>query len=129
MITLVALRIPETTQSQTQEGADTDSGKVMELVLLFLRPRTFIFLLEVIAMGAGMATVERLLFLYMVNDLEASTLLCGLSVGVNVLFELPIFWYASKLMKTFGHDGLFIFSMACFVVRVYGYTLLGPSTK
>jgi predicted MFS family arabinose efflux permease len=80
-------------------------------------------------MGAGMATVERLLFLYLVNDLQASTLLCGLSVGVNVLFELPIFWYASKFMAVFGHDGLFMISMICFVIRVYGYTLLTPATK
>jgi hypothetical protein len=66
-----------------------------------------------------MATVERLLFLYLVNDLEASTLLCGLSVGVNVLFELPIFWYASNFMAILGHDGMFILSMTCFVILVY----------
>ena len=60
-----------------------------------------------------MATVERLLFLYLVNDLQASTFLCGLSVFVNVLFELPIFWYASKFMALLGHDGLMIVAMFC----------------
>ena len=130
MTCLVALCIPDTIQNN-QEGRNNvnDSGKLMELFLLFIRPRTLFFLSEVIVMGAAMATVERLLFLYMVNDLQASTLLCGLSVGINVLFELPIFWYASTLMEFFGHDGLFILSMVCFVVRVYGYTLLSPTTK
>jgi predicted MFS family arabinose efflux permease len=127
MIFLVAMGIPDTTQSQ--DGSNVNTGRLMELVIIFLRPRTLFFLTEVIVMGAAMATVERLLFLYLVNDLEASTLLCGLSVGVNVLFELPIFWYASKLMALFGHDGLFMMSMVCFVIRVYGYTLLTPSTK
>ncbi|KAL3916278.1 MAG: hypothetical protein SGILL_005248 [Bacillariaceae sp.] len=158
MIVLVATKIPETSSTSSvevvdgEEGNDDEnadnptdtsetpdhdssnnsprpSGNVMDLVRLALRPRVTVFLLEVLIMGAGMATVERLLFLYMVNDLHASTLLCGLSVGVNVLFELPIFWYASPIMKTLGHDGMFLLSMICFVVRVYGYTWLTPSTK
>ena len=130
MIFLVATRIPNTQgQDQTNNPNESESRNVMELVHLALRPRVFVFLVEVMMMGAAMATVERLLFLYMVNDLEASTLLCGLSVGVNVLFEVPIFWYAGSFMKLFGHDGLFILSMVCFVVRVFGYTLLTPATK
>lgn len=138
MIVLVGAKVPETssvaptppsTTSDQQEGRITNTGDLLELVLLAFRPRVLVFLLEVVVMGAGMATVERLLFLYMVNDLEASTLLCGLSVGVNVLFELPIFWYASKFMAVLGHDGMFILAMTCFVFRVYGYTLLTPSTK
>jgi MFS family permease len=134
MILLVGTKIPDASSSASVEGNNAaelgpNSGKIMELVLLALRPRVFVFLLEVVIMGAGMATVERLLFLYMVNDLKASTLLCGLSVGVNVLFELPIFWYASKFMAVLGHDGMFILAMTCFVFRLYGYTLLTPSTK
>jgi PPP family 3-phenylpropionic acid transporter len=128
MLILVATKIPETTPPEAS-AVEEESGKLMELVLLATRPRVLVFLLEVVVMGAGMATVERLLFLYLVNDLEASTLLCGLSVGVNVLFELPIFWYASNFMAVLGHDGMFIVAMACFVVRVLGYTLLTPATK
>lgn len=130
MVALVGTKVPDTSYTNARvTDSDTSDGRVLELVLLALRPRVFIFLLEVIVMGAGMATVERLLFLYMINDLEASTLLCGLSVGINVLFELPIFWHASKFMAVLGHDGMFILAMTCFVVRVYGYTLLEPSTK
>eukprot|EP00536_Pseudo-nitzschia_multiseries_P007092 jgi/Psemu1/319051/estExt_fgenesh1_pm.C_1600014 len=105
------------------------NGDVRDLFFLVMRPRVVFFFVEVIVMGAAMATVERLLFLYLVNDLDASTLLCGLSVGVNVLFELPIFWYASSILNYLGSDGMFLLSMTCFVVRVYGYTLLTPSTK
>jgi MFS family permease len=136
MIVLVAAKIPDTNRSNTYSTTRGDdqlpeqqSSKIFDLILIALRPRVSVFLLEVLVMGAGMATVERLLFLYMVNDLDASTLLCGLSVGVNVLFELPIFWYASSIMKKVGHDGMFLMSMACFVFRVYGYTWLTPATK
>mmetsp|Transcript_10311 Transcript_10311/g.18247 ORF Transcript_10311/g.18247 Transcript_10311/m.18247 type:complete len:292 (+) Transcript_10311:3-878(+) len=136
MIVTVTTKIPDITSSESSTESENNrveerqqSGKLLDLVCLFLRPRVTVFLIEVLVMGAGMATVERLLFLYMVNDLESSTLLCGLSVGVNVMFELPIFWYASPIMKALGHDGMFLLSMACFVFRVYGYTWLSPSTK
>jgi len=155
MIVLVAYCIPDTINDDTRqepttagrnrssEEMDADGeaataaaaddsdqfGEISDLLLLFMKPRVLFFLTEVIVMGAAMATVERLLFLYMVNDLNASTRLCGLSVGVNVLFELPIFWYASSILNYLGSDGMFLLSMTCFVVRVYGYTLLTPSTK
>jgi MFS family permease len=109
--------------------AHDDDGRVSDLLKLALRPRVAVFLLEVVIMGAAMATVERLLFLYLVNDLGSSTFLCGLSVGVNVLFELPIFWFASSIMTRLSHDVVFTIAMIFFVVRVYGYTLLTKETK
>ena len=131
MLVRVGARIPETTPPEpgNEDSDEAETGKISELLYLAIRPRVFIFLVEVVIMGAAMATVERLLFLYLVNDLGASTMLCGLSVGVNVLFELPIFWYASNIMAVLRHDGMFILSMTCFSVRVVGYTLLTPSTK
>jgi PPP family 3-phenylpropionic acid transporter len=122
---LVAAKIPHTKREQQHD----QSGNIMDLVRLGLRPRVMVFVLECIVMGAGMGAVERLLFLFMVNDLNASTFLCGLSVGVNVVFELPIFWYAQHFLSVFGHDGMLMVSMICLVVRVSGYTLLMPSTK
>ena len=118
-----------TTDTDTDTDSGVDVGDILDLVYLVLKPRVLFFFVEVTVMGAAMATVERLLFLYLVNDLYASTLLCGLSVGVNVLFELPIFWYASSILNYLGSDGMFLLSMTCFVVRVFGYTLLTPATK
>uniref|UniRef100_A0A7S2YHV7 Major facilitator superfamily associated domain-containing protein n=1 Tax=Entomoneis paludosa TaxID=265537 RepID=A0A7S2YHV7_9STRA len=92
-------------------------------------PRVWGFLIETVVMGAGMATVEGLLFLYMVQDLQTSNLLCGLSVGINVLMELPIFAMAPTILRLLGHDGMLAVSMVCFFGRVYGYTLLTPDTK
>jgi MFS family permease len=104
---LVAWRIPNVKQQQEQQD---ESGSVVQLLLLATRPRVTFFLLEVIIVGIGMGTVERLLFLYMVDDLQASTLLCGASVGVNVLLELPIFWNAVR----FGDSRvLYIAIMLC----------------
>jgi len=125
---LVAWRIPNVIDEKQQQQQQED-GSVLELLQLILRPRVSFFLLEVVVIGIGMGTVERLLFLYLVDDLQASTLLCGFSVGVNVLFELPIFWNAQKLMTRLGHDGMMMISMVCFCIRVFGYTALTSQTR
>jgi len=112
------------------DATTTSTGLVDLLRLLCSKPRVLLFLTEVVVMGAAMATVERLLFLYLVNDLKSSTALCGWTVGVNVLFELPIFAYPEPLLRTLGgRDGMFLIAMACFAFRVWGYTLLAPGTE
>lgn len=126
---LVAWRIPNVEDEKQEHQQQQEDGSIKELLRLILRPRVTFFLLEVVVMGIGMGTVERLLFLYLVNDLQASTLLCGLSVGVNVIFELPIFWYAQIFNKRLGHDGMLITSLTCYCIRVYSYTLLTPATR
>eukprot|EP00586_Coscinodiscus_wailesii_P020939 CAMPEP_0172493484 /NCGR_PEP_ID=MMETSP1066-20121228/24947_1 /TAXON_ID=671091 /ORGANISM="Coscinodiscus wailesii, Strain CCMP2513" /LENGTH=492 /DNA_ID=CAMNT_0013263685 /DNA_START=198 /DNA_END=1676 /DNA_ORIENTATION=- len=121
---LIAIFVPN------QQGGDTTEpkGSVIELVRLLLRPRVGVFCLELVLVGAAMGTVESLLFIYLVDDLGASTLLCGLSVGVTVLLELPIFWNADLLIRRMGHDGMVALAMACFAFRAYGYTLLTPES-
>lgn len=141
-VLLVAWRIPniDTKSEDERRGNGSETGDnrdssgaeeahIVDLLKLALCPRVAAFMIQTVVMGGGMATVERLLFLYLVNDLGASNLLCGLSVLTNVIFELPIFWFAQHFMGILGRDGMFFVSMLCFVVRVYGYTLLVPSTR
>jgi hypothetical protein len=59
---------------------------------------------------------------------QASTTLCGLTVGVTVVFELPIFQYSKPLLARMGYHAMFMVAMLCYIVRVYGYTLLTPAT-
>lgn len=69
-----------------EEGDDEDNqtNNAKEIAQLLLRPFYLAFLIELIVLGAAVGTVERLLFVYVQNDLDGSTTLCGLSVGVNV---------------------------------------------
>lgn len=75
-----------------------------------------------------MALVEQLLFVYAVRELGASYSLCGYSVAVNVLLELPIFFCGSWLLTHVGHDRMMMCAMVAYTIRVYGYTVLQPST-
>ena len=108
---------------------DEEQEPLWEVVKTVFELKFLWFLTEVMILGAGIGVVERLLFVYLQNDLKASTTLCGLTVGVTVLFELPLFSYTDTLMKILGHDGMFVLAMLAFCVRCYGYTLLTEETK
>lgn len=87
------------------------------------------FLMEMLIMGMGVGVVEKLLFVYLKEDLGASTVLCGTSVLLTVTMELPIFYTMGWLNKVFGYNLLMMMSQFCYVIRVWGYTLLEPETK
>jgi oligosaccharide:H+ symporter len=93
-----------------------------------LKPTVLLWLFEVAIVGAAMSLVDSFLFVYLQNDLHASTVLCGYSVGITVLFELPIFAHSKWLLQKVGHDGLFLTAFSAYVPRVIGYTFLTPST-
>ena len=93
-----------------------------------LRLPVILWLIEVSIMGAAIAIVETFLFVYLQNDLNTSTELCGYTVGVTVLLELPIFHFSDYLLSKLGHDFLFIASMLAYSMRVFGYTFLSPET-
>ena len=59
------------------------------------------FMLACICVSAGMAVVESLLFLYF-EFLSGSNTLCGLTVALTVLFEIPIFHIAPTLLRPYG---------------------------
>lgn len=72
-------------------------------------------------LGAGMSLVEKLLFLFFENELHATNLLCGLSVVVTVVFEIPIFAKAPALLNKLGAPALAVIGSLAFVVRGIGY--------
>ena len=88
------------------------------LVDIFSRNR--LFFINMAAIGAGFSMVEGMLFL-LLQELHASTLLCGLSVVVTVIFELPIFHYAKSFLAKFGTRKVILLGQAAWVVRAVFY--------
>jgi hypothetical protein len=74
-----------------------------------------------------MSVVENLIFLYF-EFLGGSNTLCGLTVAVTVLFELPIFHYASEVLRWMELP-VWMFQWGCvaYVVRVIGYSIVPES--
>ena len=115
-------------EEEEEEEIEEDKVPSSELFRMLCAPSFLFFLFEVSVIGAAVGVVERLLFVYLQSDLDASTFLCGLTVLTTVIFELPIFIYTDYLLKNLGHDGMFIVAMLCYCVRAFGYTLLTKET-
>ena len=123
-----AIFLPARSQS---EQAIANTGGQLEWNSLFrelCQWQILVWLFEVTVMGAAMSLVDSFLFVLLQNDLQASTALCGYTVGVTVMLEIPLFQYSKSLLSSLGHDGLMFLAMLAYSVRVIGYTLLTPET-
>lgn len=75
-----------------------------------------LFLFLVFVGGTGQAVIHNYLFLYM-NDLGASKTLMGFALTFATLSELPMFFFADRLLKRLSAKGLFVFGTIMYVVR------------
>lgn len=72
----------------------------------------------------GMSVVENLIFLYF-EFLGGSYSMCGITVAVTVLFELPLFHYAPEVLRQLKSPvWLFQFGCIAYIIRVVGYSLI-----
>lgn len=71
----------------------------------------------------GMSAVNYLLFLYLEEDLHGSNMICGLSVVITVIFEIPLFAHAQLVLQKIGSPGMACIGAVCYIVRSFGYTI------
>jgi len=142
LIIVVAMSLPTRSKSEqlryenSFRDNDRDNGSMnfatrprpQALFRILFRIPILVWLVQVMLIGTGMALVDTFLFVYLQNELHASTQLCGLTVGMTVLLELPIFHKSEFLLRIVGHDLLFAISMLAYIVRAFGYTSLTPTT-
>merc|ERR1711884_46530 len=81
------------------------------------------FLISAILLSMGTSVVENLIFLFF-ESLGASYTLCGFSVLVTVVFEIPIFYFAPRLLDRIGPMMLQNIACITYIVRVIGYTFI-----
>jgi Na+/melibiose symporter-like transporter len=85
------------------------------------------YIISVFALYIGMSVVESLVFLYF-EYLGGSNTMCGLTVAVTVLFELPLFHYAPEMLTILGSPVRMLQGgCVAYIVRVLGYSLLPQS--
>jgi len=81
------------------------------------------FLFAVVCLSSGMSVVESLVFIFF-EFLGGSNTLCGITVALTVLFEIPIFHVAPKLLRRLGSGSLLLVAGCSYIVRVVGYSLI-----
>eukprot|EP00929_Paragymnodinium_shiwhaense_P068629 TRINITY_DN34548_c0_g1_i1.p1 TRINITY_DN34548_c0_g1~~TRINITY_DN34548_c0_g1_i1.p1 ORF type:complete len:504 (+),score=86.16 TRINITY_DN34548_c0_g1_i1:78-1589(+) len=108
------------TQVGTPEACGTVKKDISAAQVYDIFARNKLFFLNMVAMGAGFSMVEGMLFL-LLQEMEASKLLCGMSVVVTVVFELPIFSNAKKLINLLGTRRMIALGQFAWVVRALFY--------
>lgn len=79
------------------------------------------FVMSSFSLNMGTSVVENLIFLYF-ESLGGTNAICGLTVVVTVLFEIPIFHYAPQLLAYFGAENMQMIACVAYITRVVGYT-------
>ena len=92
--------------------------------IVFRSPLTIAFFCDIIVMGMATSLVEGLVFLFFVNHLHASNTLCGVSVLITVLFEIPIFAFAPRITKSLSTLQMLLIAHVAYIVRAIGYTCI-----
>lgn len=67
--------------------------------------------------------VENLIFLFF-EYLGGSNTICGLTVTVTVIFEIPIFHYAPLILREIGPEMMQQIACLAYVTRVFGYSVI-----
>jgi PPP family 3-phenylpropionic acid transporter len=82
-----------------------------------------LFLFLVFVGGAGQAVIHNYLFLYM-NEMGASKTLMGLALTIATISELPMFFFADRLLARWSARGLFVFGTIMYVFRAMFLSLI-----
>jgi hypothetical protein len=114
-----------------EEPSETTALKEKEKigVSIFLRNAelsTLVFLFVMLCLEMGQALTETLEFLFITEELKSSPLLCGVSVAVGVVLEVPLLMVSEPLLRRIGILYLILFAIAVFCVRVTAFTFITP---
>jgi len=136
IVVLMVIGVPASTNGRIQEEEEVSPTKKTSGLAaltncedLWLLLKTYFsskcvvaFFIYAITLGYGMTIVENLLFL-LFRELSASNFLCGVSVVVTVVFEIPLFCCSKWLLEKLGVPALLSIAGLCYSFRVVGYTL------
>jgi len=114
------------TETSKEQGTNNNmlSDVINLLLALFATPTGAMFTTLLIVLKMGTSIVENLVFLFFTQSLGSSNFVCGLSVVITVIFEVPIFSYSEYLLKKLGYFYMVLISCVCYSIRVVGYTLI-----
>jgi MFS transporter, PPP family, 3-phenylpropionic acid transporter len=89
----------------------------------FVSPRILHFLALTFVGGLCLSALSNFLFLYM-ETLGAPKTLMGFALTAATLSELPMFFFADRLLRRWGARGLLTFSMSAYLVRSLLYSFV-----
>lgn len=83
-----------------------------------------LFYLLFLVQSAGMALVDNFLFLFMTSTMGASHSLCGCTILVSLVFEMPVFLNMPTILRRVQLEHAMVFAACVYSARVIGYTVV-----
>lgn len=114
-------------EQEGDEPKEISTSSIMEAIKPVLCNgglTTALFFNLIFWLGVGMSVVENLLFLYFRDELRASHTLCGLTIVITVIFEVPLFAKADNVLQSLGAPALTTLGALAYVFRAIGYSLV-----
>ena len=103
--------------SGTSAGGASVQGGIRTLLA---NRRWMLFLVMAFVSGMGFASINTYLFPYM-KELKASETTMGIALTISTLSELPVLFFANRLLRQFKAHGLFVLAMIFTGVRLLLY--------
>jgi MFS family permease len=126
-----AIKMDPKVQSAEDDAHADESTHLKEKpktgITIFLRQaelNTIIFLVVMLCLEMGQSLTESLEFLFIVEELKSSPLLCGVSVAVAVVLEVPLLYMSEPLLRRIGILLLMLFGIFVFCVRITAFTFI-----
>ncbi|CAM0137912.1 hypothetical protein VKS41_001134 [Umbelopsis sp. WA50703] len=91
---------------------------------LIKQPKVFLFFITMMLMGVAINMVLSFFFIFLRDELEASSTLTGMTGLVGAATELLFFFYSKDLIRAIGIKSLIVLGHVLTIVRVFAYTLL-----
>ncbi|KAI8334394.1 major facilitator superfamily domain-containing protein [Chlamydoabsidia padenii] len=115
--------------SYMMDNNDTPPTAPTTLLELLKQRQVFLFFLTMMLMGAALNMVVSFLFIFLTQELGASSSTVGLTGLVGSVTELLFFYYSRDLIRVFGIRFLIILGHVLTIARVFAYTILpkGPT--
>jgi PPP family 3-phenylpropionic acid transporter len=104
---------------QSAEGTSLQGG----VRTLLTNRRWVLFLALAFVGGMGFASINNYLLPYM-EELKASKTTMGIALAIATFFELPVLFFADRLLKRFKAHGLLVLAMIVTGVRLLLYAAL-----
>lgn len=73
-------------------------------------------------MAVAIAAVENLLFVYLITSIGTSNTLCGFTILITVMFEVPVYFLAPYILKQVSTSSVFLIGALALLVRMIGYS-------
>lgn len=102
----------------------SSTSLVTALRTVFNRGETVdvLFFNVVFWMAVAIAAVENLLFVYLVSSIGMSNTLCGFTIILTVMFEIPVYFLAPDILKQLSTGSVFVVGAFALLIRMVGYS-------